>query len=331
MRTFIALSAKDSRELILSCLIGSGMALTVMGATVLMLQAFGQNPVPATGTLMLLSGVAGATAGLVLFLRRRLWEPLHRLIRSLPRRATQKATLVINGGIAPVRLLTHRVNRLLDQFQITLDRNQREFNGIAHDLRGPLTRLLLRLEMLKEQDRPDAELIAGLDADLKALIALDQDLGELAEPQGRNLHREWLNLEPCCQEVSTSYNSDLVIVAVDPQLRVLADRRMLQRTLHNLIENALEYGGAPVKISASVIDEALVISVEDSGVNGRHPARAGFDLPPPHQGLGLAIARGFCLSHEGTMELGESTLGGWHVSLHLRAVPMEKESTSVTQ
>lgn len=323
MRTFIALSAKDCRELILSCLIGTGMALTMMGATVLMLQAVGQNPVPATETLMLLSGVAGAAVGLVLFLRRSLWEPLHQLIRSLPRRATQKVTLVINGGIAPVRLLTHRVNRLLDQFQTMLDRNQREFNGIAHDLRGPLTRLLLRLELLKEQDRPDSELIAGLDADLKALVALDQDLGELAEPQGRSLHREWLNLEPCCQQVSASYNSDLVIVAVDPQLRVLADQRMLQRALHNLIENALEYGGAPVKVSAAVINEALVISVEDSGINGSHPSRAEFDLPPPHQGMGLAIARGFCLSHEGTMEVGESKLGGWQVSLHLRAFPME--------
>jgi signal transduction histidine kinase len=244
----------------------------------------------------------------------------------MPRRATQKVTLVIHGGIAPVRLLAHRVNRLLDQFQDMLDRNQREFNGIAHDLRGPLTRLLLRLEILKEQDQPDSELIAGLDADLKALVALDQDLGELAQPQGRSLHREWLNLEPCCREVAASYNADLVIVAMDPQLRVLTDHRMLQRTLHNLIENALEYGGAPVRISAVIIDEALVISVEDSGINGCHPSFVELDLPPPHQGMGLAIARGFCLSHEGRMELGESTLGGWHVSLHLRAVPIERSA-----
>ena len=326
MRTFIALSAKDSRELILASLIGIGIAVTVMGTTVLVLQAFGQRPVPATGTLMLLSGVAGAAMGLVIFLRRRLLEPLHQLIRSLPRRATQKVTLVINGGIAPVHILTHRVNRLLTQFQGTLDQNQREFNAIAHDLRGPLARLLVRLEILKEHDQPDTELIAGLDADLKALVALDQDLGELAQPQGRILHTEWLYLEPCCREVAASYDADLVVVAIDPRLRVRTDRRMVQRALRNLIENALEYGGAPVRVAAAVINEALVISVEDSGRKGSHPSFTEPDLPPPHQGMGLAIARGFCRIHEGWMELGESTLGGWHVSLHLQTVPIERSA-----
>lgn len=323
MRTFIALSSKDSRELVLTCLIGIGMAVTLMGAAVFVLQMFGLNPVPETATLMLLSGVIGAALGLGLFLRRRLWDPLHQLIRSLPRRATQKVTLVIHGGIAPVRLLTHRVNHLLKQFQSMLDRNQREFNGIAHDLRGPITRLLLRLEVLKEQAQPDPELIAGLDADLKTLLALDQDLGELLEPEGRSLHREWQQLDRCLHDVSASYDKGLLIVDTDPSLTLLVDRRMLERALHNLIENALEYGGAPVKMSATTIDNVVVISVEDSGEAGRHPSLPDVHIPPPHHGIGLAMVKSFCLSHGGTMKVGRSSLGGWQVSVHLRAVPLE--------
>ena len=48
------------------------------------------------------------------------------------------------------------------------DRRQRQLEGIAHDIRGPLTRLLLRVETLREQDSHDPELLAGLE-----LLGLD--------------------------------------------------------------------------------------------------------------------------------------------------------------
>jgi signal transduction histidine kinase len=326
MKTFIALSVRDYRDLLMACLLGIGSGVGVMAMGLLALRIAGQAPGSAANLLLPLSGLAGAGVGLMLFLRRRLWQPLHQLIRSLPRRATQKVTIATDTGIAPLRLLSHRIHDLLDQLQGMLDRNQRDFHDLAHDLRGPLTRLLLRIEALHEQEPPDAELIAGLDADLKALLALDQELGDLAETPERPLHRDWLLLEPFCQDIAASYGPHLVTLAIEPSIALPVDRRMLQRALNNLIDNALDYGGAPVRISASASADLVSIVVEDAGRAGGSTASSELRLPPPHQGLGLTIARGFCLSHGGSLDLGTSPLGGWQVRLNLHSAPPAEQA-----
>ena len=74
------------------------------------------------------------------------------------------------------------------------DRRQRQLEGIAHDIRGPLTRLLLRVETLREQDSHDPELLAGLEADLMVLLALDQELLAISEPMTPARQRAWVPL-----------------------------------------------------------------------------------------------------------------------------------------
>jgi len=123
-----------------------------------------------------------------------------------------------------------------------------------------------------------------------------------------------LALEPFCREIAAGYAPHLVELAIEPTLSVLVDRRMLQRTLNNLIDNALDYGAPPVLIRAESEANAVAISVEDPGegeasVFKAAHANQGPLLPPAHQGLGLAIARGFCQRHGGDLELGHSPLG----------------------
>jgi K+-sensing histidine kinase KdpD len=103
--------------------------------------------------------------------------------------------------------------------------------------------------------------------------------------------------------------------------------QLLQRTLHNLIDNALEYGSAPIRLSAHAQQERLVIQVEDHG-----PGLSSYDqLPLPyqpqshdrghtqHSGLGLAIAERFCRDNGGSLHLAPSALGGLQVQLRLPA------------
>jgi signal transduction histidine kinase len=106
-------------------------------------------------------------------------------------------------------------------------------------------------------------------------------------------------------------------VEIEASLNLLVDRRWLQRTLHNLIDNALEYGGPPVMVRCTSSSDGLVIVVEDAGPTGRvglHPTTA---LKSSHQGRGWAIARGFCRNHGGTMHIGHSPKGGMEVRLSL--------------
>lgn len=317
MKKFIALSSNDRARLATTLLLAAVCGALIMAAALLGLQQVGLRPLPSPPLLVLVSSVIGAIAGLLMYLQRELWKPLHQLFRSLPRRATQHAALLMNSGVAPIRLLAHRMNELLSQLQDLIATNHREINDLAHDLRGPLTRLMLRVESLRSEERPNPELIAGLEADVNALLALDQELDGLAQMKPRTLTLDVHSMQQISQEVAASYGSELVMEEVDTRILLRVDRRMLLRTLYNLVDNALEHGGAPVRISCSRSEQAVVISVEDTGSCGLHPSMPAQPLPPAHHGMGLAIARGFCLSHGGTLDLGSSPLGGWRVDLVL--------------
>jgi two-component system osmolarity sensor histidine kinase EnvZ len=104
-------------------------------------------------------------------------------------------------------------------------------------------------------------------------------------------------------------------------------RESLQRSLTNLLDNALEHGRPPVRVSAACRpgEGWLQIAVEDHG-DGLRTLNV-LQLPRiPHAddrqrrrhfGLGLAIVERFCLDHGGELALMPSPLGGLRVELRL--------------
>ena len=97
----------------------------------------------------------------------------------------------LGQGIAPWLLLSHRINLLLETLNRKTEARQRRLDGIAHDMRGPLTRLQLRVEALQHGGEFHPDVLAGLQADLNALLALDRDLDAIAiKPPDRPYCRE---------------------------------------------------------------------------------------------------------------------------------------------
>ena len=202
-----------------------------------------------------------------------------------------------------------------------------QINDLAHDIRAPLTRLLLRVDELGEQDQHASHLIAGLKADLETLLDLNEDFETIGQSTDHPSGREWVQLETCCRQVTASYAPAQVQLELDPGWSARVDRRHLQRTLHNLIDNALEYGGTPVLVQARTHPGKLELAVEDSGASGLTSPLPEQRLPKVHQGLGWANARRFCHSHGGEMTIGHSGLGGLHVKLSM-AVETRSEASA---
>lgn len=317
MKRTILLSSRDQRHLLLACLLGSCSGALLLVAGLELLQLIGIHTIPERSLLLTLGVVIGAGAGLLLFLQHELWLPLKQLLNTLPRRIKNNTTLVINDGVAPLQLLAHRINDLLLQLNQNVTEQREQVRTLAHDIRGPLTRLLLRVEALGQEPQHDPELVAGLEADLEALMTLDQELVEISAPMHRPIRRERLALQPFCQAIANRYDAELVVLDLEPTLTAVVDQRLLERTLHNLIDNALEHGGPPVTISAESTAELLTILVDDAGET-RGQADGLPVVPPGHQGLGLAIARRFCQSHGGELLLKPSNRGGMQVRLSLK-------------
>src|SRR5690606_22999809 len=192
--------------------------------------------------------------------------------------------------------------------------------GVSHDLRTPLTRLRLSLELLPS----DAELTEDMIRDIEDMDAiLDQFLAFIRD--GRDEPVEALDLGALVRDVAVPYNQqhERVLLHLENIPPMPLRRISIKRLLVNLIENALRYGGGEVEVAASVAGDQgapyVVLSVLDRGaglaeselqeifnpfIRGDR-ARGGTGT-----GLGLAIVKRIAALHGGSVELRNREGGG---------------------
>ena len=224
-------------------------------------------------------------------------------------------------GPKEIAALARAFNRMSSDIQELSENRTVVVAGISHDLRTPLTRLGLAVEMLSEDSDP--ELVARIRRDLAAMKSLiDQflqfsqdlgdeqpvevDLGQVLEAQVAELRRGGtvVHLNSC-----------------DP-CPYRADPVALDRLLVNLLENAAHYGsGEEIGVELRCDEQAVSIEICDRGP-GIPADQAEAVFRPFHRletargsrtggsGLGLAIARQLANKHGWTIELLPREGGG---------------------
>lgn len=179
----------------------------------------------------------------------------------------------------------------------------------SHDLRQPLHTLGLLLVMLRAHLKapPAVEILSRIDANVEAMDTLLHGIldvsrlnanAEVPQVVAIPLAGIWRNIERSFAAEATRMNLQLRLRPT--QLWVASDPHLLQRTLNNLVSNALRYTHAGgVLVAARKRDDRCVIEVWDSGVGiADHRLddiftefvqldNEGF---PPHRGLGLGLA-----------------------------------------
>jgi two-component system osmolarity sensor histidine kinase EnvZ len=276
--------------------------------------------------LRILAIAIGGLGGLVLFLRLKIERPLSLMLRRLSEQdSTGPLALLPEEGITPIRLLSLRINRLLERINNTARARRQLLHGLTHDLGGPHARLMLRTEILCERlsDEP-AEIAQAMALDLERLSALTDQLALLGEQELPPDRRQACALDDLCGRIAASHPSRLIRLRV-PRLLVELDPDGLERALNNLIDNALEYGAPPVDISAVRRGDTVLLRVDDHGRG--IPSETLLAMPGPsrsndrqrqrHSGLGLAIVERFCLDHQGRLSLLQAPGGGLRAELRL--------------
>lgn len=221
-------------------------------------------------------------------------------------------------------------------------RNQKQLIAdISHELRSPLARLSVALDLCRQEDgetnqqyldRIELEIarlneligqllsLSRLESGLSQLEKIPVDLAALVKEIGNDANFE-AKIRGCEVKISTP---DSVLIHAVPEL--------LQRAVENVVRNAIRHTnhGTAVEIQLTDENESVVLSVRDHGpglsdesdlLNIFQPffrVDQSRDRKSGGVGLGLAIAERAILIHGGTITATNATDGGLIVVITLR-------------
>lgn len=235
-------------------------------------------------------------------------------------------------GSLEVRQAALAFNRMRERIKRQIRQRTDMLSGVSHDLRTPLTRMILQTEFME-----DEEIKKEFQLNLHEMQDMIAAYLAFARGEG-NEERKQVRLDLLIARLSQSLESAAVKFDchVEGQLEIFARPLALRRLLDNLISNACRYAKT-IRLQVALRSEAgLTINeqplieflIDDDGPGipeeqreaafqpfmrldpSRNPATGG-------TGLGLTIAQDIVNSHGGRIWLEDSPLGGLRVRIRL--------------
>ncbi|MDH3353823.1 MAG: ATP-binding protein, partial [Chromatiales bacterium] len=279
---------------------------------------------PFTIMLILLVGLI-ATLFTSLILARRLTKPLRQLSNAAQQLGQgDHVSLLPEKGPDELAELVHSFNTMSQEIQELLANRTTLLTGISHDLRSPLTRMELAVEML--EGSADPTLLKPLHRDIEQMNRLIGLFLEISQ-EIHEEKRKKFDIAPLLNEViddhrRTGAQIELEMRSIPP---LMIHPLALQRIVSNLLENAIRYGaGKPINIICrhQIINSKKVVTLEvmDRG-QGIPESELEAVFRPFHRldksrnshtegtGLGLSITRQLAQANGCKVEL-ESRDGG---------------------
>lgn len=216
-------------------------------------------------------------------------------------------------------------NSMQHRLKQSIEERARFLAAVSHDLKTPITRMRLRVEMLEEsplREKFDADL-----NEMEAMVraALDYLRGEIVDEPLRPVDLTAL-VETVVEDFMEA--GARLELHCNAEIRSVVRPHALRRCLTNLIDNALKYGGEEVAVAVEEWPDGVCILVRDRGPGV--PADELENVFEPFYrvensrsretggtGLGLAIARQVALSHGGNLRLTNRDGGGLEARLQL--------------
>jgi cell cycle sensor histidine kinase DivJ len=216
---------------------------------------------------------------------------------------------------------------------------------VNHELRTPLNAIIGFSEFLanpattpQNTDRLQeyASIINGAGQDLLRIVTAMIDITRIDsgvyefEPEAANVVAIVQAAVECFQSEPEAKNAKIRVETSDDYLDAHVDQRALRCVLHQVLSNAVKFGGnsRPVTVRISADDASIEVSVTDFGPGisqeklallGSHFARLDEGLTRERGGigLGLSLARGLMALHRGRMAITSSPGQGTTVRLSL--------------
>lgn len=296
---------------------------------------FGPLPYERPTEMPLTAAVVFVVAWIVAWLGLR---PIFRRIRSL-----EMASARMCKGDFTVRVdddqgdmmagISRSLNLLADRIGQLLSDERDLLRTVAHEVRAPISRMRFRVERIHE--RVDDELgkdARGLVSDLQQVDNLFEELLTYVAFDEFDAERPPLQtraipvaetVRRLVDEVTSTERAVTVEVHGSETAVVVANTKLFERAVTNLLLNAVAYGGPKISIFIRDFAEECVVDVQDSG-----PGIPELDRPKVIKpfvrlatkktrgtGLGLAIVTRIMSLHQGKLHIVDAPTGGASIQL----------------
>ena len=227
------------------------------------------------------------------------------------------------SGATEVRRAAEAYLKMQERIERFIEQRTLMLAGVSHDLRTPLTRLKLQLEMLSD-DKTNIELLSDVNEMQKMLenyldFAEDVTREKAIKTDLKQMIKEIINSESIENKViEFNVKNDKPIFF---ECRAIA----MKRCITNLLNNACSYGD-DIRVALEKKKDVIDISIEDNcpGSDKTYYDKA---IKPfirldssrnqniPGSGLGLSISQDITSNHGGKLIMSRSNLGGLKVQL----------------
>ena len=244
------------------------------------------------------------------------------------RKRSRMLEIKVQERTEELTLRNRSLERLHHQLKRSLEGRVQLMNTITHDLRSPLTSILISVERLEENQDLGGSGKSALKVVAREAQRVERLLKHLLDSSRAESLTDGLNFRVChpgeimeglaetlrMKAESRDLTARLALDPMGDHTWILADAESMQQVLFNLIENALKFTSAPgeIGIRSRLEPPCWVLEVWDTG-RGIDPAQAADLFKPFSQareadatlgwGLGLSICRTLVEAHQGTIEV----------------------------
>jgi len=238
---------------------------------------------------------------------------------------------------------------MAERIQTLIQKQQELLGDISHELRSPLTRLTVSLELAR---RGDTEAFAKMEEDLKQLDEMIGEILTLTRLQTREAHalntqvdlRALLERVIADAQIEGKRENKSVAMPGAGECRIHGDANLLRSCFENVVRNAVRYTRPESSVEVNLaceknVAQKAVILVEDRGPGVPPDALARMfepfyrveesrDRATGGTGLGLSIAQKVVALHGGTIQARNREGGGLIVEITLPCAPSASLSSN---
>ena len=227
------------------------------------------------------------------------------------------------SGATEVRRAAEAYLKMQERIERFIEQRTLMLAGVSHDLRTPLTRLKLQLEMLAD-DKTNTELLSDVNEMQKML----ENYLDFAEDVTKEKATK-IDLNSMIKEIieNEAIENKIINLNTKNDNPIFFECRSIamKRCITNLLNNACSYGNN-INVSLDKKKDIISISIEDDGpgINKKDYDKAvkpfirldsSRNQNIPGSGLGLSISQDITSNHGGKLIMSRSDMGGLKVQL----------------